>query len=74
MDAPSAKEIAAHLTPRQRLIVLATPQSWNEADALPDGLFEYDETYHSGTAQESGFWSPTDLGKQVHAILDAEDS
>ena len=74
MDDPSAEEIAAGLTPRQRLIVLAVPGSWEDADALPDGLFDYDETYNSDKAAEAGFWSPTDLGKQVHAIVDAEDS
>ncbi len=49
------------------------PENWREADTLPEGLFEYDETYDSETAEESGFWSLTDLGQLVHAIVAAEN-
>jgi len=73
MPEPSAKVIAAGLTPRQRDIVLSAPENWTEADALPDGLFDYDETYDSETAAESGFWCPTELGHQVRAIVAPED-
>ena len=72
MSDPSAEEIAAQLTSEQRAILLATPESWREADALPDGLFDCDETYDSGTAKERCFWSPTEFGKQVRALVEAE--
>lgn len=72
MDEPSAEEIAARLTPEQGVIVLGTPESWREADALPDGLFDFDETYDPETAAETRFWVPTELGKQVQEIARAE--
>ena len=73
MSDPSAEEIARGLTPRQREIVLSTPENWAEADALPDDLFDYDETYDSETAEETRFWSPTELGKQVRDIVSHEE-
>lgn len=73
MSDASPHEIASSLTPDQREMVMTSPESWREADTLPEGLFEYDETYDSETAEELGFWSLTDLGKQVHAIVSAED-
>jgi hypothetical protein len=70
---PSPHEIASSLTPDQREMMMTGAENWREADTLPEGLFEYDETYDSETAEESGFWSLTDLGKQVHAVVSAED-
>jgi hypothetical protein len=73
MSDPSPHEIASSLTPGQREIVILGPKNWDEADALPEGLFDYDETYDPDTAEESCFWSPTDLGKLVYDIVVAED-
>ena len=73
MSDPLPHEIASSLTPNQREMMMTGSDNWREADTLPEGLFEYDETYDSETAEELGFWSLTDLGKQVYAIVSAED-
>ena len=70
---PSPHEAASSLTADQREMMMTGPENWRDADTLPEGLFEYAETYHSETAEESGFWSLSALGKQVHAIVAGEE-
>lgn len=39
---PTPGDIVASLTPEQREMVLSGPESFAEADSLPEDLFEYD--------------------------------
>jgi len=67
---PTPKDIAASLTPEQREIVLRGPQSFAEADAIPEDLFEYDLSWDRESGDEEHFWTPTALGHQVRALLE----
>lgn len=65
----SPEAIAAQLDQRQRDIVEGGPESFAEADALPEGLFEMDLTWDRETGDEHFFWEITELGRKVRDLL-----
>ena len=70
MENPTPASIVASLSPAQRDIILCGPERFEEADAIPDGLFEMDLIWDRETGDESFFWELTDLGRQVRDLLD----
>jgi len=70
MIAISPEAIAASLNAEQREIVLNGPNSFSEADAIPEGLFEEDLVYDRETGKETYFWTPTELGRSVRDLLE----
>ncbi len=69
MNASSPEAIAHSLTPEQRIIVLVGP-NFEEADALPEGLFNFDACWGVENASEISFWTPTELGRLVRDKLE----
>ena len=69
---PTPEDIVASLTPEQREIVQFGPESFAEADSIPEDLFEYDLSWdrESESGDETHFWTPTALGHQVRALLE----
>ena len=69
MNASSPEAIAHSLTPEQRIIVLVGP-NFEEADALPEGLLNFDACWDVENASEISFWTPTELGRLVRDKLE----
>ena len=69
MTDPTPQDIFAALSPEQREIIFHGPVSFREADAIPEGLFEYDLVYADG--DETHIWMVTSLGRQVRELIDA---
>lgn len=65
------EEIVARLSVLQQDIILSGPDSFRDADAIPEGLFEHDVVYDPGEGDESHIWTATDLGRQVRDLIDA---
>ena len=70
MNASSPEAIAHSLTPEQRTIVLVGPQNFEDADAIPRGLFNFDACWDVENASETSFWTPTELGRLVRDKLE----
>jgi len=68
----SAEAIAASLSDAQREIILVGPDSFAEADAIPEDLFDYDLSWDPETGDEEHFWEPTELGRKVRELVQAE--
>jgi len=64
-----AEEIVNSLTAEQRDIVLYGPESFAQADAIPGNLFDEDLDWDGGTGEETHYWTPTALGREVQALL-----
>lgn len=67
----SSEAIAASLSEAQREIVLYGPSSFAEADAIPEDLYDEDLTVEED-CDEVFFWTATELGRQVRALLEAQ--
>lgn len=72
MDSRSPEKIAAGLTPAQRALLMSGPSSFNEADALPQGLFEEDCHWDRETGDEWFTWEATELGRAVMALVERD--
>lgn len=70
MDPLDPKLLAAKLSQAQRDIMLSGPDSFAEADTLPEGLFEMDVSWDRETGDESVFWEITERGRKVRDLLD----
>jgi len=70
MEEPTPASIAASPSQAQRDIILYGPERFEEADAIPEGLFETDVIWDRETGDERIFWEVTDLGRQVRDLLD----
>jgi hypothetical protein len=68
MPNPSAEAILAGLTAAQRDILVAGPANFDEAEALPEGLFAVDEIWDVDSGEEWLVWEPTELGEAVRAL------
>jgi len=66
------RAIAAALSPKQREIISHGPESFREADAIPEGLFDHDLIYADG--DETHIWMVTDLGRTIQELIDATDN
>lgn len=69
MSTPTPDEIAAALSEVQRDIVACGPTSFDEAKAIPEGLFTCGEIWESDSGDEWLVWEPTELGEAVRALL-----
>jgi len=67
---PTPQEIVARLSVEQQDIILSGPDSFREADAIPEGLFEHDVVYDPEEGDESHIWIATDLGRQVRDLIE----
>ena len=69
MPDPTAEAIVTRIDAAQRELVLDGPDSFAEADSLPDGLFEHDLSWDRESGEESHFWEATELGQAVRELL-----
>ena len=69
----SAAVIASRLAANQRDILLACPISFEEADRLPEGLFDYDLSWDRESGEETHLWLETPLVKAVRETLLAQE-
>ena len=69
----SPKAIAESLNGAQREIVRSGPTSFADADAIPEGLFDYDLSWDRDGGDELHVWEPTELGRAVRDLIEAED-
>jgi hypothetical protein len=72
MSLSSPEAIVASLTDAQRDIVRYGPTSFAEADAIPEDLYDEDLVWDRETGDEDYFWTPTELGRQVRDLLEAQ--
>lgn len=68
MSTPSPDEIVASLSEAQRDIVAFGPTSFDEANAIPEGLFACGEIWESDSGDEWLVWEPTVLGEAVRGL------
>jgi len=74
MDDLSPAMIAGRLDAAQRDILLAGPTSFDEADLLPEGLFDYELSWDRESGEETHVWIATPLGRAVRETLLARKS
>ena len=66
---PTPQSIVDALTAVQRDIVACGPTSFDEAKAIPTGLFSCGEIWESDSGDEWLVWEPTALGARVRDLL-----
>lgn len=70
MPIPSPRIIAISLTREQRELVVSGVMDFDEADALPKGLFELECWWDWEENCERVFWRRTWMGEAVKSVLD----
>ena len=71
VDDLSPAASAGRLDATQREILLAGPTSFDEADRLPEGLFDYDLSWDGESGEETHLWLETPLGRAVRETSQA---
>ena len=66
---PTPRAIVDALSEVQRDIVACGPTSFDEANAIPSGLFSCGEIWESDSGDEWLVWEPTDLGLRVRELM-----
>lgn len=70
MPVPSPRTIAISLTREQRDLVVSGVLDFDEADALPKGLFELECWWDWEENCEHLFWRRTSMGEAVKSVLE----